>query len=686
MKHIYTSLIATLLVAGTATAVGQTYDDIDWSKYASGIDDVVSTDESNPTFVYLYNVDNKKFLTNGGSYGMQGILANVGMRFIIIQKSSVSSWSTTYPYYTISSRIDNSEHEKGSYVAIADNLNNVFFDRSSGDGFIGFKFNSADDEASKYTIQNIYISGYYIGYGGYYIGYENQILTPTNSTGATNWYLITEAKYKEAIYSITDDQYVDVSGWIKDSRFDRNSKDVGAWNITVGTTTTAGKIGDGDDSYVYKPYFKSVSEDSQDDGNGAFVTARLGNETEGATLSQTITGLRPGYYRVTCQAFYNGESDNTNAYLFANGGSGDVKVLIPNISSADSTTLSTKNTTGDDNRAIAAGSIFADGNNLADGTNETIYFVELTVTVGEDGTLTIGATKGSGDGEVYLDNFRLFYINTKGTLYLSANEPKTEQIDNTAYTKPQEAYYRRSFTMKSEGVGTWEPICLPFDLSNSNVLQAFGNDVQLGELQGIQGNRIVFTKVDLGVSNSAALKANKCYVIKTTKLPDYDVNTTVEFFSSKFNSNITRHGPIYKVPVAKQDAYNEFAISGTAQADGYGAVDYTCYYYKTSVPVGAIILNAGTMYELTVSRTIPGTTWTLSVGSGSSNAKTVSINGEENDLARGTTDIANITETTDNEADAVVYNLNGAVVGKTSQTDQLPKGIYITRGKKIVVR
>lgn len=660
---MYGLLVSAMLFVGTATAVGQTYSDIDWKSYASEVSDVVTTDDNKPTYVYLYNVEQKKFLTNGGDYGMRGILANVGMRFKI-----KSSWWYTY---TITTRMDNSaKNNQGTYLGFCDNYTNIGFDRSA----------SSSDAYQYYFSDTNADLAYTIGRQSYYLSYNSSSKIVQPSKSQDKWYLITFDNYKKALESVTDDEYVEISGWLLDSRFDRNNIDVDAWSITTNTTTTAGKTGEGDDSYVYEPHFGGKYEDSDDEENGAFVTARLGDEDGGATLSQEITGLRPGLYRVTCQAFYNG--DNNNTYLFAKSNIDEDKVLVSTIKDGDKTILESHETTGDKNRARYAGEIFANSDNTDDGTSEDIYFVDVFINVGDDGKLTIGATKESGDGEAYLDNFRLFYVNTKKTLYISANEPKTENIDNTAYTVPQEALYRRSFAK-----GKWEPICLPFNLSSSNVQQAFGNDVELSELQGVQGTRIVFTRVNLNETNSSALKAGKCYVIKVNKDPDVALsnNETVTFTSGKTNQEKTVHGPIYKMPVAKQDAYNDYSVSGTTSTEGYTPIDYTCYYYKTTATTGNIILNAGTMYELTQDKGIQGTTWTLKERSSNSEAKTVCINGVDDDVMKGTTTITDITDGV-GSTDVTVYSINGVAVGTASQMGSLPKGVYITNGKKVVVR
>ena len=57
-------------------------EEIDWSKNNQSLTSIVSTPD-NPTKTYLYATGPKKFVTVGGRYGAQPILAEVGMNFYV---------------------------------------------------------------------------------------------------------------------------------------------------------------------------------------------------------------------------------------------------------------------------------------------------------------------------------------------------------------------------------------------------------------------------------------------------------------------------------------------------------------------------------------------------------------------------------------------------------------------------
>lgn len=84
MKHFSTfvSMFLLLLMGGVQTATAQ--DDSDWERYAQDPDEVVTTNSSNPKYVYLYNVTKKQFLNAGGEFGMQGILNPRGIRMTLL--------------------------------------------------------------------------------------------------------------------------------------------------------------------------------------------------------------------------------------------------------------------------------------------------------------------------------------------------------------------------------------------------------------------------------------------------------------------------------------------------------------------------------------------------------------------------------------------------------------------------
>lgn len=672
-----TLLIAIVALVGLCTTnkghAAATVEDIDWSTYAKTVSQVADKG----TYVYLYNTKAKKFLTSGGVYGMEGIFASVGMRFQIVTSDENGC-------HRIISRFDNAD--QGNCVAIADlDVQTIYLDRQSeylGDGgkmsLNRWRF-ILDASGKAYSIRNNDVyreeSWGYKTTHYYWMSYsetDSKLVTsstsksstgsyPTPKTPPAEWIIVTEADYRAEI-SRLEATFINVSGLIYDTRFDRNNADVDQWtkegNAIVNNTWTREEEG---------PY-------------GAYNAASIESGT--GKLSQTITGLTPGLYRVTCQSFDVTDGTNDCAYLFAN----NEKSLVNTISTevfGKGTSITTTN------NAIKAGAIFAGNDTYNTGEGNQAYTNEIYVMVGKDGTLKFGIDKTCEDGMVFADNFELFYCGTQ-QMFLDANNTSTDSrtvregtatgIDYTEYKYPVRLNLRRSFTPNA-----WNAIVLPVDLSGDQVKAAFGNgDAKLSKLMGINPDRpsqILFQSVDL---DKEGMTKGECYIVYVTKGPDLAKDAT-ESYVNKNTENVTIKGPVYHIEGVTQKAYSNATVTKEYNTSA-GRLTFTGYYYRpTSVDAGLYMMEKGNMYHLTEAYTsLFGTYWTLSYSDGSSSDSKFSL--AIDGVDEGTTAIEGInigrTETAGPDG---IYTIGGQ---RMSQEDMklLPKGIYIVKGKKVVVR
>lgn len=673
-----TLLIAIVALVGLCTTnkghAAATVEEINWSNYAKTVDKVADKD----TYVYLYNTKAKKFLTSGGVYGMEGIFASVGMRFQIVTSDKNGC-------HRIISSIDNAD--QGPCVAIAETQNQtIYLDRKSEydntDGYMslnrwrfildasGKAYSIRNNDDHKTTTGGYWDKTYYRYY--YWMSYSetnNKLVSsstdksstsgyPTPDTPDAEWIIVTEADYRAEI-SRLEATFINVSGLIYDTRFDRNNADVDQWtkegNAIVNNTWTREEEG---------PY-------------GAYNAASIESGT--GKLSQTITGLTPGLYRVTCQSFDVTDGTNDCAYLFAN----NEKSLVNTISTEDFGKGTSITTT---NNAIKAGAIFAGNDTYNTGEGNQAYTNEIYVMVGKDGILKFGIDKTCEDGMVFADNFELFYCGTQ-QMFLDANNTSTDSrtvtdgtatgIDYTKYKYPVRLNLRRSFTPNA-----WNAIVLPVDLSGDQVKAAFGNgDAKLSKLVGINPDRpsqILFQSVDL---DNEGLNKGECYIVYVTKGPDLAKGAT-ESYTNNNTESVTIKGPVYHIEGVTQDAYTEATVTKD-YTTSVGTLTFTGYYYRPeSVNAGLYMMEYGNMYHLTAAyNSLFGTYWTLSYSeeSGSSGKLSLAIDGIE----EGTNAIEGIT--TDKAEQEGIYTIGGQ---RMSQEDMklLPKGIYIVKGKKIVVR
>ena len=292
---------------------------------------------------------------------------------------------------------------------------------------------------------------------------------------------------------------------------------------------------------------------------------------------------------------------------------------------------------------------------------------------------------------VFADNFELFYCGTQ-QMFLDANNTSTASrtvtdgtatgIDYAEYKYPVRLNLRRSFTPNA-----WNAIVLPVDLSGDQVKAAFGNgDAKLSKLMGINPDRptqILFQSVDL---DKEGMTKGECYIVYVTKGPDLAKGAT-ESYTNNNTESVTIKGPVYHIEGVTQDAYTEAEATVTKDyTTEVGKLTFTGYYYRpASIDAGLYMMEYGNMYHLTEAySSLFGTYWTLSYSdeSTSDSKFSLAIDGVD----EGTTAIEGInTDRTEAAGPDGIYTIGGQ---RMSQEDMklLPKGIYIVKGKKIVVR
>ena len=342
-------------------------EEIDWSKNNQSLETIVST-SADPKKIYLYAKEHNKFVTVGGRYGAQPILAEVGMNFYV---EKVVSDPNDKRYY-IHSWVHNptTSHETGiaDYLGVEPLMDNdqritlpdgnksiyLFVDRGK-DNYDDNHTISAPERVqwhitpvgtdNGYKIYSTWtdnLGGFTDGeernyYLSYYIGNSEEqpqkkfLVVTTDVTKAETFYFINIEDYRKVINSQTK-KYINVSGLVQDARFERNNKGIDGTNGLYGDYGTTSKdnvwqfrYDRNDDTY----FFPNRQEDVEE---LAYMTAWVGSEGskegKGNYLIQKITGLKPGLYRVNCQGFYfnpgkKDDKDNTS-FVFASQNIDDI--------------------------------------------------------------------------------------------------------------------------------------------------------------------------------------------------------------------------------------------------------------------------------------------------------------------------------------------------------------------------
>lgn len=281
------------------------------------------------------------------------------------------------------------------------------------------------------------------------------------------------------------------------------------------------------------------------------------------------------------------------------------------------------------------------GLNLAD--NIKVYGLALGSDINEDGTSTDCPEE-----------------------FLVLDEDET--LDDSRSLTKATMVFHRTFTR-----GEWNSLILPVDMTADQVTAAFGAEAKIARFNRLENKWIYF---DMQAENNLHIEKNVPYIIKPTKEPTA-VNRTYNVGGEN-----TKHinGLVYTVTGIAYD--NQTA---TLQHEDIeytnGMKHYGSYENPTCVPADSYILHrSGNMVHTAVEhKNIKSyRTWlretTLS-------GETLQMRVEQND---GPSTGIKVIEETAKNANAV-YNVNGMRMN-SSNTNNLPKGVYIINNKKVVIK
>lgn len=669
--------------------------------------DPATVADNEEVYVYLYNVDENKFIHGGGRFGAQTILANQGIRFKVI--------SGTDGYYLQSAIVNVAQ---GSFLGV-ESSTLTYIDRPKSGNLIKF-----EEVAGKTNIYHLSTNG------RYYVYKERlQYVQVDGSEGVEpdEWCLVTLDDYNTILSEVSKSGRYNITGLIGNARFLRNvsNADVRFWKT--------GMDYDGDDycTTIDPEYDKIDMNQSGSISNqyvrdyGAFGCLEIGavtaSEGSPAEFYQEITGLKPGLYMLEAQAFFDLNDKKTyktaysedniatasNAYLFAN----EAETLIPALEGEEYATftdymakqIAFLERDVDDTheheplktyfrRNVAASQFLSQNNKYA--PDESFHRVRVYVNVtadegGETGTLRLGVNKKGSEGRVYVDNFGLYYVG-ENEIGLDAYQRNESKVDQNTYNNSYPFHLSRKFVLNA-----WNAITLPVNVTAKQVRDTFGENAKLCKLHGVNPDnekQILFDKVDLTTDATQAIARGGCYLIWVTSEPEVEAYQEYTFLIKKeeapeqTSQDMTfPYGNIYTIygvscPEGMTTPEQNYKTVTTAT----GTLKYTYFYHRPdNAPAGSYVMSGGKMYHIPEAWTgLLGTCWYITDMGSSSNSKVMAIEGEG-----GTTDINGIvTEVPGEKAMEGVYNINGQKVADDTSLEGLPKGIYIVNGKKHVVK
>ena len=337
---------------------------IDWSGYNQSLGDIVSTPD-NPKKIYLYATTPNKFVTVGGRYGAQPILAEVGMNFYVekvaddtkgryyihswVNNPTTSQGTGNADYLGVEPLMDTdqriflskpeTDEKKSIYLYVDRGINNTHDDsKTSAPDRIKWHIEDVPGITNGYRIYSTWkdnLGGYNDNVErNYYLSYyeakdvkpqKKFLVVTTDVSKAETFYFINIDDYRKVINN-QNKKYINVSGLVQDARFERNNKGINGTEGLKGDYDTTSKnnvwqfrYDRNNDTY----FFPNRQEDVEE---LAYMTAWVGpngssSGNQGNYLIQKITGLKPGLYRVNCQGFYfnpdNKEDKDNTSFVFA---------------------------------------------------------------------------------------------------------------------------------------------------------------------------------------------------------------------------------------------------------------------------------------------------------------------------------------------------------------------------------
>lgn len=738
-------LVLTVLLSSISINVKAQGQDGSFHWVGNDISTVIGNPNPDMNKVYLYNVGTGKYLNVGDVWGTSINAYNVGLE---LKLNSVGTDT-----YTIQGALTTTD---GNYLGFpyvkstdnsADKQSNwdrVFCDRTTNNANVHWIIKPASNYSATNKTYTLYCdnssvpSGPAPGDTAHYVqpdivkgnrylvvksgaSTSNRILydyptTVSNTNG--EWKLVTLDDLKKAFKAqfASAEAPADATFLMSDPDFVRSHKGILNWTVT-GFHATPQKDNGGKDIYAFDVTSSNTSPNTYYVGVGQFnkwpdgytrfygsywnaSIRNLGNNAKAnGTVSQKVTTLKKGWYKVSCDGFFSpGTGSGMKASLFANvdgttDGRSNVSAMLNtfgneftyNQTDLTDTYNTAKANAGTESPYVKAAKLFETG----------IYNNSILVYVPADGDkLNVGIKVEDSykplDWTVF-DNFQLKYC---GDNDMILDEDQT----SLGYLNQQGLLTTNAYTLilkRKLTPGQWASITLPVDLTAAQFKTAFGDQAKLSTFVGqdaVKTLRLNFKSVDLSNDNDVVLKANTLYIMKTTRA----ANVTTGSYTKNLqpHGSLTVQAPYYTInnvvpanlapsETFKEDAKASSTVNGTVQFCG-SFVSKTGFIPAQSYVIGA---KDGKWYYTNKALNVKGFRSWIEVNS-STPAKALSIFVDDEDVTRTVTGIEGVGVAAErNAVKTPVYNLQGQKVAENdSQLNTLPAGVYIVNNKKVFVK
>ena len=401
------------------------------------------------------------------------------------------------------------------------------------------------------------------------------------------------------------------------------------------------------------------------------------------TISSGTDGRIPGWYKVTCKGF----STDGKGKLFAYSGT-----TRPNTENDKYQTKTFISPTDIPDTEIPDTYVKA-SRLINDGTATFEQSVLVYVSEGEDLTFGVEVEDGDVNSWTCFDSFTLGYCGLgELNLIIAEDQESIDYLNQQVDTKKNQTLRLK----RDLNTGQWNSLVLPVNLNAEQVTTAFGGSTKLAKLKEARGNRIYFELVSLDDKEAKAIEAGQLYIInpqnpmkkgqpkkfhsqemKTPWIEDYYTINQVSFTS--------------QVDAKVED--NEIIVGATTDDPGMQMVGTYIYINNSDKQDHAIkansyfLSNGHWMYTTSGVWSVKGLRAWIETGKYQTTSKNLIFNIDGVDEEEVSTGIDGLfvdgAETNTSISKTGVYSLSGQ---KISDNTNLPKGIYIVNGRKMIVK
>lgn len=732
-------LVLTVLLSSISINVKAQGQDANYQWQGNDISTVIGNSNADMNKVYLYNVGTGKYLNVGDVWGTSINAYNVGLELTLNSVGpdtyTIQGALTTtdgkflgFPYVTAKNK--NSDKQPS--------WDRVFCDRKPDNANVKWIIKQASSYSptnKTYTLccdNSTVPTGYVlpeIVEGERYLvvksgaSSSNRILYdyPTTVPSAADkkngeWKLVTLVDLKLAFKAqfASAEAPADATFLMSDPDFVRSHSGITNWTVT-GFQSAKDNDKDSKDIYAFdvkapNTYYVGVGQynwypDKYTRVYGSYWNAsirNLGNNTNAnGTVSQKVTTLKKGWYKVSCDGFFSpGTGSGMKASLFANvdgitDGRSNVSAMLNVFGKEftyDQTTLTklykeTDADAGTESPYVEAAKLFETG----------VYNNSILVYVPADGAqLNVGIkVEGSNkplDWTVF-DNFQLKYCGDNDMIL-------DEDATSLSYLSKQNLNPNSAYTLilkRTLKPGQWASITLPVSLTAAQFKTAFGDQAKLSTFVGQDPalvSRLKFASVDLSKDNDVVLEANKLYIMKAVRGATVENGEYEKTLSD--NSKYKVNAPYYVInnvvlPNVPSPTFKENAKSTTTTSNDIQFCGTHIWQNTPFIPAQSYVLSGknGQWYHTASKLPIKGfRCWVATNVNSTTPAKALTFVVDGEDIGGSVNGIEGLEVATEHiSTKTPVYNLQGQKVAENdSQLNTLPAGIYIVNNKKVFVK